>query len=120
MQISGRLYSLAMRIVTGAIPARKIIPARNMLGLQRLIAVAAIAFGTLSNAAALELEITSSSDPVRANTAFTVTLTVSNSTASSLTNVVLQAVMPPYMSISPGFTAVPPAACLGGSTCNEG
>ncbi|MHC5112474.1 MAG: hypothetical protein ACYTHJ_21655 [Planctomycetota bacterium] len=53
-----------------------------------------------STAQALELETTSSADPVQEGTALTVTMTVSNPSASPLANVVLQAVTPDYMSFT--------------------
>jgi len=52
-----------------------------------------------SSALALDLMITSSADPVEDGTALTFTMTVANRSSSAVSNVVLEAVMPDYMSV---------------------
>ena len=69
---------------------------------------------------ALDLAITSSEDPIQDGTALTFTMTVSNPSATTLTNVVLEAVIPDYMSIRVSVETTPLGDCLSGSTCIAG
>jgi hypothetical protein len=73
------------------------------------------------NAYALDLSITSSSDPVEDGTTLTITMTVSNPSATTQTNTVLQALTPGYMQLYPGTQAAPAGTCLTGSSfCYQG
>ena len=60
----------------------------------------AVIFSTFvfQSAYGIELSIVSSTDPVQAGTGLTITMTVSNPSSVTQTNVVLQAVTPNYMS----------------------
>ena len=67
----------------------------------------------------LDLSITTSADPVQDGTLLTVTLTVSNPTAVDRSNVVLEAVVPAWMSVGSGEVS-PAGACSGLWDCTAG
>ena len=74
-----------------------------------------------SNAVALDLMITSNKDPAQDATSLTYTMTVANPTGSTQTNVVLEAVIPTYMTVSPGSEASPAGTCLDlNASCGAG
>ena len=67
----------------------------------------------------LDLMITSSKDPVREGTALTITMTVSNTSGGTLSNVVLQAVTPEYMQFYEVQTS-PIGDCASSIVCSPG
>ena len=87
-----------------------------------LIILLGLAFAS-PTAQALQLEVTSSVDPVEDNTALTITMTVSNPSAVAQNNVVLQATTPAFMQFYADQQATPPGDCLSSSSlelCNPG
>lgn len=64
----------------------------------------------------LSISATGNLDAIEDGSAIVYTMTITNPGASTQTNVVLQALIPGYMSIVAGTESIPPAACLSGSS----